>query len=216
MVESFIILFGVVALVVVVLLYIYYKSGLQDDDYSDYTLLENYMSQYTNGFSEGTLIGISKGETRTGYLFMPKDVDYLRRMKRDGKVEIEPQLIFAENWQRILLPKSSLSGERNKIKILPYSPEDVPQEIRDTPFGKTLMEMIKNRRAERNVISVMRKEKELEDEMLIRTKGKDRIREYLALDKALTKDFAKKMLDAKDDKKAPPSFGQPHGGIGGQ
>ena len=41
----------------------------------------------------------------------------------------------------------------------------------------------------------------MEDELLRRTHGLDRVREYLQIDKELSKDLVKKIVDSKDTKK---------------
>ena len=177
------------------------KEREKEEEYGDFTMVENYLSHYSGGYSQGILVGIDKGEKRNGYLFIPKDVDYLRRLRKKEKIEIEPQIIYANHWQVEYLPRGTLSGERNIIKIFPPSAEDFPKELRDSEFGIAFLKMLTHKKAEQNVITVMRMEKDIEDKMLRLTKGGDRVSDYLILDKTLTKDMVKKILEGKEMEK---------------
>lgn len=187
----------------------------EPEEFQDYTIVENYMPQITNGYSLGVLIEIIKGTERDGIVFTPIDVDYLRKVKKGEKLEIKNEIIFVPKNKIVFLPRGNLSGQRNLLKILPPNPEDLPDGFRETPLGIAMMEIITNINAKDHVIKVQRKEKELEDEMLLRTKGKDRVREYLELDKSLNKDIARKVIDTKDDRKTNVFSPQPSYNQGG-
>ncbi|MAG47914.1 hypothetical protein CL617_04875 [archaeon] len=177
----------------------------------DYTLVDNFMSQYTKGHSQGILLEVIKGKKRDGIVFMPKDVDYMRKIKNKEKLEIKPQTIYVSKNKIILLPRGTWSSERNRMIVLPPYPENFPRDFTQTPFGKHLAKLTEDLNAEDTVIEVQRKRIDVENELLHKTEGGDRMKEHLITDKELTKDFYKKFTDAKEDKKGT-SYTPPHTG----
>jgi hypothetical protein len=172
------------------------KWAFKENEYYDYTLVENYMSEYTGGFSEGELIDIIPSPDRYGYVIKPKDIDFLRRLSKREKLEIPIQIIWAYPYQVENMPKGVLSKERNKIKIFPPSPEDIPDSLKSTQYGQSLMSMVAKKKANKTAVEIIRSERDLEDELLKQTKGRDLFRKYLSDDKSLSRDFMRKHLDS--------------------
>jgi len=166
----------------------------------DYTIVDNFMPQYC-GYSQGVLVDIDFGDKIDGVTFIPKDVDYVKRMKKKEKIEIKPVTIYVKKDKMIFLPRGTLSPERNRLIILPPTPEDFRKEFLETSFGKALAKLVEKMDAEETVIDIQRRRIEMEDELLRRTHGLDRVREYLQIDKELSKDLVKKIVDSKDTKK---------------
>ncbi len=201
MISLYLIIVGAVLLIsIIVTATILFNKYLGKEEYKDYTLIENLWSQVTNGFSEGDLVGFIPGSCRNGYIFRPTDVDYLRRSKEDKTLKIENQIVWAYSYQIEELPATTLSGERNKIKIYPPTPEDLPYKVQQTAIGKALMEVIANRKATKTAVEVIRSERNVEDIMLKDTVGKDLFRERLKESDIIWSDTVKKAMDESKTK----------------
>lgn len=172
---------------------------LGKEEYLDYPIVWNFMSNFSGGYAEGVLVNIDPHPVRPGFIIRPKDIDYLRRKSRGEDMDIKDVTVFANHWQTIPYPRGTLSSDRNIIVLLPPKPEDLPVNVRNTPLGQALMKTIGDRKAEQTAVDVIRQERVLEDMLLHRTEGKDRVREFLTTDKALTKDLLKKW-DLRDNK----------------
>jgi len=108
----------------------------------DFTIIDNFMPQHTNGFSQGILLEVQPGEKRNGYVFVPKDIDYYGRKKQKNKAKIESQLVYVDKRKAISFPRGTFSCERNRIWLLPPNAEDLPEELKTTKLGKVMMKMI--------------------------------------------------------------------------
>jgi len=122
----------------------------------DYTIVDNFMPQYTNNFSSGILLSVDIGDKRNGYTFIPKDVDYYGRRKNKNKEKITPQTVYIDKRKAISMPRSTFSGERNRLWLLPVNPEDIPEIMKSTPLGKALMTMIDNINNKETEVEVIR------------------------------------------------------------
>lgn len=122
----------------------------------DYTIVDNFMPQHTNGFSQGILLNVEMGDERNGYTFVPKDIDYYGRKKNKNMAKIESQTIYVDKRKAISFSRSTWSGERNRLWLLPPNPEDLPEEMKRTEFGKIAMEMINNINANKTEIDSIR------------------------------------------------------------
>lgn len=135
---------GIIITIVVIALFIWlitiiYQEGPKPQDF---TIIDNFMPQHTNGFSQGILLDIDVGSKRDGYSFVPKDIDYYGRRKRKNMTSVEPQLIYIDKRKVISFPRGTFSGERNRIWLLPPEAEDLPEEMKTTKLGKVIMTMI--------------------------------------------------------------------------
>ena len=118
---------------------IYFQEGPKPQDF---TIVDNFMPQYTNGFSQGILTNVDVGEKRNGYTFVPKDIDHYGRKKQKNMAKIEPQLVYVDKAKAVSFPRGTFSSERNRLWLLPPNPEDLPEELKRTEFGKIAMKMI--------------------------------------------------------------------------
>ncbi len=177
---------------------------LSKEDYKDYTLAENFMPQFTGGFSEGDVIRIIHGIYRTGYVIKPTDADWLRRTQQDGFSVVEPQIIWVYSWQVSDLPRGKLSAERNKIKIFPPKPEYFPKGMQNDILGKAMMAVIAKEKAEHTIVQILRSERNFEDDMLKDTRGKNLARTRIKEADDLNYEYYKRNLDDKGKK---PAFG---------
>ncbi len=177
------------------------KERFKEIEPRDDTLVSCFMSQYSGGFHRGTLQHWTKGDKRDGITFLPKDIDYLRRLKSDKKIEIKPVTIFVKKNLIFQFPRGTLSTERNEIWLLPPKPEDLPKHLQESIPGKRLMQMVSNENIEEGIIEILRKEGKVKDKLLNKVDGGDMFREYLDLDDELKKEFAKKVLDIMSERR---------------
>lgn len=196
-----VVLLAAFAVFLIGLLYILLRTRGEEEEYLNYMIGDNLMPQYSGGYSSFVLVDFHKGPLRNEYIVSPRDVNWLKRLKENPDFQIPTYSIFANSWQVFPFPETTWSGDRNRIIICPPSAEDLPREFRETPIGRAIAKELTLRKSEENVIEVMRMEKELEDEMLRRTKGKDRVREFLIQNSQLNKQLVKDVLDTKDASK---------------
>lgn len=157
----------------------------------------NFDTQHSEGYSHGNVQYIKKGLTgRKKYVYKPSDVDY--DDIEQGK-EIPEQEIWAENYQIQELPQGSLSSRRPTIIIHPHYPEDYPEGFKSSSFGKAMQEALTERKAESTSIGLMRKERELQDDML-QEKNIDLFAGLMKTSKKAHEDFAKNTLHAMNPK----------------
>lgn len=171
---SFMILIGFISVAIVIALFVWliqiiYKSNPKPQDF---TIITNFLPQYTNGFSEGILLDTDLGDKFNGYTFMPTDVDFYSRQKtkkfRANKnlQEVKPQTIYIRKDKFISFPRSTFSNERNKLWLLPHNPEDLPERVKSSPIGIVLMKMIDDTNNNETEVSIIRE-------------GADRVRNIL-------------------------------------
>ena len=149
---------GIIVTLILIALFVWliivmYQEGPKPQDF---TIVDNFMPQFTDGFSQGILLEVLLGETRNGYVFVPKDIDYYGR-KRQKKSDIaETQLIYVDKRKVISFPRGTFSAERNRLWLLPPNPEDLPEELKSTKFGEVIMKMIEDINNNKTEVEVIR------------------------------------------------------------
>ena len=148
-----------ISVAIVVALFVYYLiiKYREQEDPTDDTIFINFMSQYADGYNLGSIVKVYRGHQRTGIKFVPKDVDHVRLLKKKEKIKIEPQLVFYQNRHLISFPKGTWSAQRNEMWGLPPNPEDLPEELKHTGFGKFLMKLVDQLNAEETEVESIRK-----------------------------------------------------------
>lgn len=122
----------------------------------DYSIIHNYLSQYTSGFFEGVIIEELKGKQRDGIIFIPRDIDHMK-MYRDKKIkEVPQQIIWYDKNKRIDLPRGTLSAGRNIVIIQPKNPEDYNEHFKNTELGKLMIENTAEKNNESTTVEVLR------------------------------------------------------------
>ncbi len=161
---SFMLFLGIIGVFTVICLFVWlitiiYKSNPKPQDL---TMITNFLPQYTDGFSEGILLSVDLGDKVNGYTFMPTDVDFYSRQSK-GKFKtnknldkVVPKTIYIRKDKVIAFPRTTFSGERNKIWLLPPNPEDLSEEIKKSEIGKLLMAMIDDINNKETEISIIR------------------------------------------------------------
>mgnify|MGYP001608779444 FL=1 len=175
-------LFGGILMLITFGIIIFYivKNAGKEEEYVNYPIVElEFLKKYTHGSVRGELREIIPGKYRDGFVFMPKDKNFLKRLRNKVGIEIKPEIYFAYPHQVSFYSEGILSNERTIIKILPPNPENIPSSVLKTPFGQGLAIAISQNKAEKTSVDVMRMERDTEDDMLKETKGRDLFRKYL-------------------------------------
>lgn len=192
---SLVTIFGIlIALVVIIFFVLWHRLSEDKEEPMDYTIVRMYFPEVCK-YAEGLLLDFKNGSQRKGIVLMPKDVDYMRKLKKKEKVEINPILVWANDYQLKFYPRGTLSPDRNIIDLYPPVPEGLPEFMKETPQGISIMEYVAEKKAEKTSVDVIRMERDTEDRMLKLTKGKDLFNDYLKKEKALGKDFMKKYIE---------------------
>lgn len=174
----------------------------------DFTIVDNFIPQYTNGFSQGILLEVKPGEKRNGYVFVPKDIDYYGRKKQKNVAKIEPQIIYIDKRKAISFPRGTFSNERNRLWLLPPQPENLPEELKRTKLGKIMIEMINNINNDSTEIESIREGAERTKNIITRMgDGEISDQEIERLD-SIHGNLIKNMNKSLDERKpgSPPSF----------
>lgn len=119
--------------------YFLYRRYKAREEPENQAIFEHFMPQYSQGYTDGIIDEIKFGEKRTMITFWPRDINYIKELKKD-KMEIKPITMFFDKKQVISLPY--VSGHRFKIKAFPDDPDLLPEDIKQTKYGHLLMRMI--------------------------------------------------------------------------
>jgi len=206
------IVLGICLLVIISFGIIIYLSSLKKEEefFSD-TLVKNYKTQFTNGHSGGMLITTDiSPKHRVRIIYKPR-VDFEKRIKNGEKVKIKPEHIWVKTYCIVPLIKGTHDSEFNEIQIFPENPEDFPEGLLSTPFGRGMADYVAHCKANETAIDVMRREREIEDYLLRLTKGQGLVKQYLEKDRELTNTFLKGTTEKGSNPK-PNSF--PYGNNG--
>jgi len=128
-----------VAFLIALVVYILVNRLRNVDEPENETIIENYMPQYSRGYSEGIIKEMELGEKRVKIVFNPRDINYIRELKDNKSVNIEPVTIYFDKRQIIPI---NISSHRNKIKCFPDDIDLLPEQLKETRFGKKIMEII--------------------------------------------------------------------------
>ena len=119
------------------IVYILVNRVRNADEPENETIIENYMPQYSNGYSEGIVKEMEFGEERVKIIFHPRDINYIRELKENNI--LEPITLYFNKRQIIPI---NISSHRNKIKCFPDDIDLLPEQLKETRFGKKIMEII--------------------------------------------------------------------------
>ena len=132
--------FGILLVISAIVWYIIQKYA-EESAPNNAMLVDNFMPQYTNGFSHGKMVEKINGSKRIYIKFMPTDIDSLKYYIRNKPLIIEPVGVWVE--RKKFVPIFDWSNERNRAWILPPTPEDLPESLKvNAPFMLKLVEDI--------------------------------------------------------------------------
>ena len=172
----------------------------EQEEPTDDTIFKNFLSQYTNGYSYGTIIEIIKGENRTGIKFIPRDLDYVRLFKnrKKNKIIIQPQLIWIQNDKLLLFSKGILSARRHEIWGLPANAEDLSDEIKKHEFGKVLMILTEMANSKTEEVDILRHRIKVQNKLVEKSEGLEIVEDYMNKSTEITKDIIKNINNSKN------------------
>jgi hypothetical protein len=114
----------------------------EKQDPENETILINFMPQYTSEFSLGTIDSIETSKEMSKITFYPRDLNYIRLNKKEKNLVLKPQVLFVLNKNLLYLPLGSLSGHRNFVFAFPPRAEELPDKLKETKFGRILMDSL--------------------------------------------------------------------------
>lgn len=124
--------------------YFLYTKTREKEEPENKPIFENYMPQYSEGHTDGIVDDIIIGEKRIGIVFLPRDINYIKLLKNkltSHKIK-NKYIIFYDKRQVDFFPQGGFSGHRDKIKAYPSNVDMIPDSIKNTDFGKKVMEFI--------------------------------------------------------------------------
>lgn len=114
------------------------------EDPENQSILFNFMPQYSHGFSLGLIDSIETAKGITKITFFPRDLNYIRLAKKDKQVVIKPQVLFVQNKCVDYFPCGGLSSYRNIVVVYPPRIEEIPEKLKESKIGDSIMSMIGN------------------------------------------------------------------------
>ena len=169
----------------------------EEDEPTDDLIFRNFMPQYTEGYSMGSVIEVIRGEERTGIRFLPKDVDYVSAFKKRKSIVLKPQLVWIENRKLLSMHRGILSMHRNELWGLPPNPEDLPEAFKNTEFGKALMHFIESGNSDQEESNILRERIAVQNKLLKKTEGLGLVEDYFSKTSEIIKDLGKLKGDKK-------------------
>lgn len=153
---------GAIIVITILILWIIYLTTIyrEKEEPTDGTILENYMPQFSDGYTELVIDKKIERGDRIEVIAYPRDIDYKELFKKNSKIEIKPYKLFFLKSHFENLPRNSFSEHRNKAKAYPPRPEDVPEGIKNTLIGAVVMERIKDINSKDHELDIVRQEAE--------------------------------------------------------
>lgn len=156
---------------------------------SDVVQIDNYLTQYTNGRSCGILQHKENGSRRSIITYIPQDVDYKKIS------HVKPEKVVVENNKILTFAKGTWSNDITRKILLPPTPEDFPKEIKNTPYGKILMEACRKINEEGEEALILRKRIQAQTQLLEKTEGLGLVNDWMRQ----TDDIIEKIAKKRDD-----------------
>lgn len=123
-------------------IYFIWSANREKDDPENQSILMNFMPQYAKGHAIGSVDSVETSGDLTKIVFYPRDLNYIRMAKHDKNVIIKPITIFVQNKNVIYLPGGSLSSFRNIILTYPPRIEEIPEKLKESKAGLSIIQMI--------------------------------------------------------------------------
>lgn len=171
------------------LIIIFKEKDLPSDD----TIFKNFLSQYTSGYSYGSILSIVQGDKRIGIKFIPRDLDYVKLFKKHEKIDVRPQLIWIEKDKLLHFPKGTLSMHRHELWALPSKAEDLNDEIKKTKYGEVLMYIIEEMNMKTEESSILRKRIQAQNKLVEKSEGLEIVTDILEKMSEANKDLVKNL-----------------------
>lgn len=156
----------------------------------------NFMPQYAKGHNKGIIDKIIQGDKRVGIRFFPRDLNYVKLLKENKKVKIEPITIFFK--KELVFPfAKDWSSHRNDIIGLPPTAEDFPESIKRNPIGQALMQAVEGTNKKIEERDLLRSRVKHQSEILQKTEGLDIVEDFMDLEEEKDKQLIKIVKEEK-------------------
>lgn len=140
----------IILILIVVVFYLKYK---EEELPRNITKVWNFMPQYSDNRADGLLKEVTKGPKRSIVEYYPGDINFM-----DKNVSFKPAKSVVENAKLIPLARGTHSKDVDILIMLPPTPEDLPEDVKNSYFGKILMKAIEDTN-ERVVVETILRER---------------------------------------------------------
>jgi len=183
-----------VLILIGVIIFVFRMIYGDKDEPRNEELVINLLSNYTDGYG---LLLIKETESNKELIHItgsPRDIDYIKL--KDKEFKIKDQDLFVR--KDLFIPIDNSAHRRISIAF-PDKPEQIPEKMKNTIFGKLVMEYIK----EQNENSDNKKVMETQDKnkYILRKKGEGL--SYAKELSGLSFDFAKELVKARTSPEIP-------------
>lgn len=113
----------------------------------------------THNDRTGRAIFIQKGSPRTvsgRYVFTGKPTDVDWKKLRDNKEDLEPINTIINPEHVVTIPKGQWSQDKHIKILMPANAENLEENMKDTPFGKLIAQLIESKNFEKTITEIIR------------------------------------------------------------
>jgi len=188
----FTILFFVLTVLGIVTYAVYLIVSREKKKWENSNIILNFMPQFCDGYAIGIEVNSKKIGDRELITYQSTDAD---NKEVDLGKKVELQTIPIGNNKIITHSCGNLSSRRTIKFLLPPDASYFSKEFRETLFGKALVKLTEEINAENVVVDTLLNKNKVEDKLLKRVEGKERVEEYITHDEELNSQILKKVLD---------------------
>jgi len=168
------IVIGIIGLFV----WIFYEKKRDQEEPQDRSQVLNYMPKYSNGHNKGILNRIIEGNGWIAVEFFPRDLNYIKLLKENKKVRIEPEVVFIPKENLKITPKGSWSNHVTDLEIIPLKTEDIPVGLSEEK-REYLIGIIEKSQQTRHTQEVFNNWKKVNNDLSMETSGNRQLKEYI-------------------------------------
>lgn len=188
--------------IAVFFLIFYFKSG---EIPADNPIVYNFMTKYVP-CAVGLQVKRFSGPDREAMILRKYDKSYLDMFKLRKKDVPEEYLVFFNENQMNVFPKGTLSPDRDIIILLPPSPEDLSEGVKETSIGKALSLVVEKKDYDKKLVELLREYSDRKDSILKKWSGGEISSDLLEHLDNFFADYMKTAIKSKSDvqKQIPP------------
>ncbi len=182
-------------------IWVFVMISKKEEELDDKNIIINFMPQHTaphKGYFIGAEISTTKVGNRQLIEMVPKDVkkEDIEKFKK-----IENVKIVGDRNKIDILPLGDASDARNIKLIWPPTPEDFPQSIKNSRFGKFLMKYVEELDIDNTEIDIIREGSKRKTKLLKKMGDGEVSEEYIEATDEMTKDLIKNVSEVKTQPK---------------
>ena len=153
----------------------------------------NFMSHKNNKRCLGVLLNTIPGKGGREILeYSAKDLDESSKP--------ENHKVIVESNKKIVLPKGELSSERDIIFLLPHSPDDFPEKLKNTEFGRLLGLFTELENVKRHVIDILKEGQIRREDLMKEIAGGEISRRYIKMTQEMLQDAIETITKGREGK----------------